>query len=291
MTNYKTLLDGARGLLGDCVKILSGINKNYVIVGGWSPFLLNSGKIKHPGTHDVDLLFSDGKSEGELKDIFQLFLNNGYMTSAKHNFQLLKIILVEDHKFVYNVDFLHSSDNQGNSDMFVDHLKLPIPLNEYQDSTYMQMSIKAPKSEVIFSEKLYEDIEQEFILPDDRKEKFSFPLINEAGLIITKSDSVKQVKRKRDSLDIYLAIKQARKYENLVLTFKEIKNNNGDLFNTLYGIKEAINKNDMVNNILDYIYEENENKFKNNEGVDNDLNKFFDDVGLDNKAKHNYYDQ
>jgi hypothetical protein len=60
MANYPNLVAGAKGLLGDCINILSEINPAYVIVGGWSPLLLSSGVIRHPGTHDVDLLFSDG---------------------------------------------------------------------------------------------------------------------------------------------------------------------------------------------------------------------------------------
>lgn len=290
MTNYDNLLAGAKGLLGDCAKILSATDITYTIVGGWSPLILNSGNIKHPGTHDVDLLFSDGKKESELKEIFNLFLSNGYKSSAKHNFQLLKVISVAGNEFVYNVDFLHSSEKQGKEDMFVDHLKLPVPLSEYCDDTYMEMSIKAPNSEILFQEHLYEIIEEEFLLPNGATEKIKFPLINEAGLIITKTDSVKQIKRKRDSFDIYLAIKQARNYTDLVDVFRNIKKNNSFLFNSLYGIKEAIDKHNMISNILDYAYTTHEQKFKEIRNVENDINKFLSDVELEPLAKH-FYDE
>lgn len=288
MTNYDNLLAGAKGLLGDCVKLLSKTKQDYVIVGGWSPLLLNNGTIRHPGTHDVDLLFSEGKTEGELKDIFNLFLTNGYLTSAKHNFQLLKVISVAGRDFVYNVDFLHSSDNQKREDMFVDHLKLPVPLNEYQDSTYIEMSIKAPNSEVLFREKLYENISRDFILPDGTTANISFPLINEAGLIVTKTDSVKQAKRKRDAFDIYLATKQARNYSDVVAVFQKIKRANGSLFNTLYGIREALDKHNMVLNILDYAFDDDKQKRDNIPVVTADVEKFLADVGLEPLAKHTY---
>lgn len=288
MTNYNTLLAGAKGLLGDCVKILSKIGVEYAVVGGWSPLILNSGEIKHPGTHDVDLLFSDGKKESELKEIFNLFLSNGYKSSAKHNFQLLKVISVGGGDFVYNVDFLHSSDNQGKGDMFVDHLKLPVPLNEYLDETYMQMSIKAPNSEILFKESLFEMIDEEFLLPNGNIEKVRFPLINEAGLIITKTDSVKQVKRKRDSFDIYLAIKQARNYSHLVDIFKNLKQKDTELFNSLYGIREALNRHGMIWNILEYAYPTHEKRSINKDKVEWEINKFLSDVGLEPLAKHNY---
>lgn len=290
MTNYDNLLAGAKGLLGDCVQILSTVNPNYVIVGGWSPLILNSGQIKHPGTHDVDLLFNEGKKESELKEIFNLFLANGYMTSAKHNFQLLKVISIAGREFVYNVDFLHSSDNQDKEDMFVDHLKLPVPLNEYCDETYIEMSIKAPNSEVLFRENLYETIEQEFLLPDGNIRTIKFPLINEAGLIITKTDSVKQAKRKRDSFDIYLATKQARDYAKLVDTFRKLKQSNGYLFNTLYGIREAIEKYGMVSNVLHYAFPTDEERIKEMNRINQELETFLADVGLEPLAKH-FYDK
>ena len=75
MTNYENLLAGVKGILGDCVRILCSINPNYALVGSWSPFLLNSGQIKHPGTHDVDLLFSEGIKVDHFKDLFTDFLN------------------------------------------------------------------------------------------------------------------------------------------------------------------------------------------------------------------------
>lgn len=86
MTTYGSLLSGAKGLLGECVRVLSGSKEEYIIIGVWSPLLLNSGTIQHPGTHDVDLLFREGKKERELKDIMQKFLDEGFITSAKHNF-------------------------------------------------------------------------------------------------------------------------------------------------------------------------------------------------------------
>ncbi len=289
MTNYDNLLAGAKGLLGDCAKLLTGTGKDFVIVGGWSPLLLNSGAIKHPGTHDVDLLFSDGKSKGELGEIFNLFLTNGYKSSAKHEFQLLKVISVAGKEFVYNVDFLHSTDSGQSSSMFVDHLKLPVPLNEYQDETYIEKSIKAPNSEVLFTENLFDKITQDFTLPDGSSGRFSFPLINEAGLIITKADSVKNVKRKRDAFDIYLAIKQTRDYPQLVSIFKRLKKENPLVFNTLYGIKEAIEKHGMILNILDYAYKDDPDWDQQLEAVSADVDSFLQEVGLEPLAKTEYY--
>jgi len=62
MTNYDNLLAGAKGLLGDCAKILSATGITYTIVGGWSPLILNSGNIKHPGTLQLRSLANELKS-------------------------------------------------------------------------------------------------------------------------------------------------------------------------------------------------------------------------------------
>ena len=51
--NHDNLLAGAKGLLGDCVRLLTSIKTDYIIVGGWSPLLLNTGEIKHPDRKSV----------------------------------------------------------------------------------------------------------------------------------------------------------------------------------------------------------------------------------------------
>jgi len=288
MTNYESLLQGARGLLGDCCRVLEGIDLEYAIVGGWSPYLLNSTTFKHPGTHDVDLLFKDGEKEGALEGVIEKFLNNGFVLSAKHNFQLLKILEVAGKKFVYNVDLLHSSDNNRMENMFVDHLNLPVPLDENCSQRYKAKSIIAPHSAVIFAERLHEVKEETFILPDNGKEvKLKFSLIDEAGLIVTKTSSVKQVKRTRDSFDIYVAIKQARNYDSLVKKFQEIKKKNGDLFNTLYGIREALKQNQMAYNAYKYACPDNNNPSLVLT-INKDLENFLKEVGLEEKAEHDY---
>jgi len=288
MTNYSSLLQGARGLLGDCCRVLEGIDLEYAIIGGWSPYLLNSTTFKHPGTHDVDLLFKDGEKEGALEHVVEKFISEGFVPSAKHNFQLLKVLEVAGTKFVYNVDLLHSSDNNRKKNMFVDHLNLPVPLTENCSQTYKAKSIMAPHSAVIFSERLYEIQEEMFILPDNGKEaKLRFSLINEAGLIVTKTSSVKQVKRPRDSFDIYVAIKQARNYSTLVNIFQEIKYKNGDLFNTLYGIREALRENGMAYNAYMYACPDDNNQSLI-DTISKEVEEFLEEVGLEEKAEHDY---
>ena len=51
-------------LLNDVCTSLSDTNSEFVIVGGWVPYLrVTTDAFKHPGTRDVDVLFS-GKQRG-----------------------------------------------------------------------------------------------------------------------------------------------------------------------------------------------------------------------------------
>lgn len=58
----------------------------YIIVGGWSPFLLNANPIPHPGTKDVDVLFKSGTKQGELKSLIEDFIQKEFIQSAKDTF-------------------------------------------------------------------------------------------------------------------------------------------------------------------------------------------------------------
>lgn len=287
MVSYNNLLEGAKGLLGECVKVLAECKEEYIIIGGWSPLLLNSTTIKHPGTHDIDLLFKEGRKEGDLQQVIQKFLNYGFITSAKQPFQLLKVLNVAGRDFVYNVDFLHASADNSKADMFVKQLKLPILLSEYRDETYIEMSIKAPNSDILFEEGLFETVKENFLLPNGTQATINFSLMNEAGLIITKTDSVNVAKRTRDAFDIYLATKQARNYDDLVAWFQGLKYRNAGLFNSLYGIRTSIDKNGMVHNIIKHMADPKA-AYAMRKEYEAEMNKFLSNAGLEEKAKALY---
>jgi hypothetical protein len=75
---YKSLNDAARGLLGEACAIASKSGKEFAVCGGWSPVLRNSTHVSHPGTRDVDLLFSEGATKQSLKDVVSEFLEGTY---------------------------------------------------------------------------------------------------------------------------------------------------------------------------------------------------------------------
>lgn len=58
-TNYSNLMQANQGILVEACTIMNSSDVEYVVVGGWSPYLRGTGhSLRHPGTHDVDLLFN-----------------------------------------------------------------------------------------------------------------------------------------------------------------------------------------------------------------------------------------
>lgn len=216
----ETILDGATCLLGECCEILNYSEVEYIIVGGWSPFLLNSEGYLHPGTKDVDILFKKGLESNQLEDVINEFLDNGFIQSAKHPFQLLKTIDIKDYKFIYNVDLLHPDDQEKKSDLFVDHIDFPIKESEIINVNYKGKTIRLPKSDLFFSG-FYDEFSQDFCLLNGETKNIKFNLLNESGLILSKLKSVFNEKRTRDAYDIYLALEYSRDYE---LNIKKLKN-------------------------------------------------------------------
>ena len=213
--NFSNLQEGAFGLLAETADILNRNKINYIIVGGWSPLLLNNNPIVHPGTKDVDILFENGYRKKELGKIILKFIDSGFLLSAKHDFQLFKEIEVHGKKFIYNIDLLHPTETQKPEEIYIDHIDLGIPSDKYQSNTFKMKSIALPSSQALFDNKI--------------------------------------PKRFRDSLDIYLAITQNSNKE-FYSELKKLKNKNPDSFNTVYGIKEFYDQGDnMYVNTLKYI--------------------------------------
>jgi hypothetical protein len=69
------------GILCDSVRIATEAGKPLVVIGGWSPFILNKGPIAHPGTHDVYLLFERAASVREL----DVVVNSMFTTLMLHS--------------------------------------------------------------------------------------------------------------------------------------------------------------------------------------------------------------
>ena len=216
-------------------------------------------------------MFRDAATFGQLEKVIKLFLNKGYLISAKHNFQLLKEIKVGDQRLIFNVDLLHPSESQNKPEMFVDHLTLDIPLKEYQSDKFMLKSIVLLDSAVLF--------DGYFIQHYCAKIDKSFPLMNEVGCLITKSSSVLNKKRQRDAFDIFLALNKCRDYSNLIENLIKLKKEDRRIYNSLYSIRQAFEQGVIVDNVL---------KFQNIDYdiIKNTFDKFINDSELYQKAEN-----
>jgi hypothetical protein len=236
-------LEQARvALLCDAVRLASTSGESFAVIGGWSPFLLNSTPLKHPGTADVDLLFAEGVTAGRLKHAFELFLAEGYHPSAKHSFQLIQIMQVGAEELAFNVDILHPNE-QARRDLFADHIELPVPMTPFMQQNLKMKSIAVPASRFIFKYNRTAIVSVKQTNASGQEIGTPVPLIDEAGLIVTKSYSFRNPKRNRDFFDIYLAIKQCRDRSEVTAFLRKLKKEEPETFNTLHAIEHTITRN------------------------------------------------
>jgi hypothetical protein len=250
MNSYEDLLTGAIGILCDVTSILNRKETNYIIVGGWSPFLLNSQPYHHPGTKDVDILFDKAYNKDSLREIILALLEEGFILSAKHDFQLFREVDIKGNRFIYNVDLLHPLETANPNEIYVEHIDLDIPASQYQQNSFIMKSIALPSSQILFDAGLFTKYQLNLEMNGEAKTIHqTFPLMNEIGTLITKSKSVLIEKRYRDSLDIYLAIKQNRNYEKMIEKILFLKENHRTAYNTLYGIRKAYESRVLITNV------------------------------------------
>jgi intein/homing endonuclease len=204
----KTVLDGSKELLIDVATILNNEKVKYVIIGGWSPYLRNKSIYEHPGTKDVDILFADAYATEGIREIIKIFLEKGYLISAKHDFQLLKTIKIGDYELIYNIDLLHPSEIKDNPEMFVDQLDLKIYEGDI-GKTKCVRSFVLPSSQILFEENLY----SAFSVPNMRDGSIDIPMITEIGCILSKCESVTVEKRRRDAFDIFISVMSMKENE------------------------------------------------------------------------------
>lgn len=215
MKSCQTRAEALEILLIESVQISQKTGHSFAVVGGWSPLLLNSQPLLHPGTRDVDLLFHEATTPGNLESVLKQFIAAGYIPSAKHPFQLIKLIRVGEDALAFNVDILHPDEEEKSGDTFVDHLDLDIVVGPLAAATLRMRSIVLPVSRIVFNS----HIEQiQLSVCDDFGETVStsIPVIDELGALVTKCSSVKSAKRDRDALDLYFSTAQARSRQRLV---------------------------------------------------------------------------
>jgi hypothetical protein len=200
-------MQALHGVLLEACEILNNSGVQYAVAGGWVPYLRSAGHaLRHPGTKDVDLLFNDEPEP--IKLAVNRLLEAGYVPSAKHKFQLLKELPVQDQRFVFNIDLMHprEAEIKRYEDMFEDIIDLGIKENYDGSDTHIMKSICFPSAKIVFDEKLWSLVQIDAILPNGQASSTRIPLMDECGLILSKCESVSGKKRDRDAFDIYFVL-------------------------------------------------------------------------------------
>lgn len=203
---FKTFEMAAEALLHTTCSTLQSRKVNFVIVGGWSPYLRGGlCSLAHPGTRDVDVLFTDG-DRIVVEDAIRAMLSEGFCASAKHNFQLLLPLKVGGRDFVFNVDFMHPSEQIDNPELLEDIFDLGVPDSSDPTGKRWMKSIIFQSATIVFGKRLFSDVVREGLNVQGNRVTSCIPLLDEAGLILSKLNSVKIAKRPRDAFDIFYTL-------------------------------------------------------------------------------------
>lgn len=219
----ETIIDGSEKLLSEVSKIIPG-GVDFIIVGGWGPFLRN--KDKHPGTLDVDILFQRETPKSKLKEIANLFLEKEYFPSAKHSFQLLRKYEIQKNSYIFNVDFLHPSLEKSDVLEFNDIIDFDISIDGKRVKTLT--SIVMPHGDILFNNEMYQLINIEGI---------EIKILSSAGTFFSKLKSCTNPKRPRDIYDMLLSVQED---QFLWKTIQKYSDMNGDIKNMVSSFKETI---------------------------------------------------
>jgi hypothetical protein len=180
---FQTEQKAARFLFEEAGNVLVEAGVQFVVVGGWVPFLFHAEAFGHPGTFDVDLLIHDSSlDDGSFDRATTLLAGLGYLGAPKNKFQAHRILAVGAEKLVFHVDFLNE--------------RAPTLQHELVVGSGKFQSIYTPAMKVVFAE-------GEFRSHSDFP-GFRFPSI--ATFIVTKGAAVLGGKRMRDAFDVFVTL-------------------------------------------------------------------------------------
>jgi len=115
---FQTEIEAAKYLLKNSTAELLKHGVEFVVVGGWSPYLFHSNQYGHPGTFDVDvLLHSNSLDNGSFDNASDSLLENGYLRAPKNVFQAHQVLHVSGEELVFHIDFLSERDPENALDM------------------------------------------------------------------------------------------------------------------------------------------------------------------------------
>jgi hypothetical protein len=110
------IVEAARSVQLEVIRILGEYQDDIVIVGGWVPeLLILDAEEKHIGSSDVDLALNHRKiSEACYKTILEHLMSNGYK-EGEQPFTFERIVTMGDQEYLAEVHFLAGEPEAGKS--------------------------------------------------------------------------------------------------------------------------------------------------------------------------------
>jgi len=107
-SEYSSDTAAAFALLQEVTGALLECGVDFVVVGGWVPFLFHAQRFGHPGTYDVDVLLNaKSLDDGTFELAAEKLLDMGYLRAVKNKFQAHRIIRILGEDLVFHADFLN----------------------------------------------------------------------------------------------------------------------------------------------------------------------------------------
>lgn len=182
-TEYSEDSEAAFALLKDATKTLLDCGVDFVIVGGWVPFLFHAHQFGHPGTYDVDVLLnSRSLDDGTFDKAAEQLLRESYLRAVKNKFQAHRILRVASENLVFHVDFLNERAPGDELDLVGGRGKL--------------QSIYTPAMEAVFKYAGYRT--------HPKASGLRFPSVE--TFIATKAMAATVKKRRRDAFDVFVTV-------------------------------------------------------------------------------------
>lgn len=266
VSSYPDEQSAALGLLGEVTSLLVNQIVDFVVIGGWLPFLFNSRPIPHPGTFDVDILLNEATSRSTFEQAAQLLLRSGYLRAPKNQFQLHRILSVRGEKLVYHVDFLHRRYADDSDDLIRNWGRF--------------QSIAGPGTDIIFTaaERMLKSVD--VVLPDSKHRCVTASFCTEVGFLSAKGRSAPIPKRTRDAFDVFLVIRQSQDYGRLVARSKELMNH--PVFKlSLKGLRDGFRDGKLLPQAVAHLREQAPGLADPEGVVRTAIDKFFSDISFD----------
>lgn len=221
---YTNPISASDALLTETTKLLLGNGVNFVVVGGWAPFIFHSKKFGHPGTFDVDILLdSQSLDDGSFEKATEALLSSDYMRAPKNTFQAHKIMDVAGEKLVFHVDFLNERNLGEEVEVVGGKGKLH--------------SIYTDSMKAVFK---YNEYRYNIAYPD-------VPFPSPETFIATKAAAANVKKRQRDAFDVFVtAIDQS---EGFAKKWKELCESDGLFHDANDELAKAINEGEALEKI------------------------------------------